>query len=122
MASAKSRTEAQIVLVEQAGLGGGRAPVDNSVGNLLRARRIAADGKHHAIKIVGRSSVDIELGGFRNHFYLSVAARKTHPETPRVEGPEARQAIRRGIVLAGVSPLDPQYGALERSRSQIGGA
>src|SRR5579863_1618883 len=114
MAGAKSRTQAEIVLVEDAELGGGGSPVDNRVSNLLGARRIAANRQHYAIEVVRRGSIDIELGGFGNHFHLGVAARKTHGEVARVAGPEARQPIRPGKILAG-SPLDPQDAALQRS-------
>src|ERR1700681_4021093 len=100
MASAKSRTPVEIVLVKGAGLGGGRSPVDNTVGNLLGAVRIAADREHDPIKVVRGGSIDIELGGFRNHFHQGVAAGKTHGEAPRIKGPETRQTIGRGKSLA----------------------
>src|SRR5260221_14764581 len=100
MAGAKSRIQAEIVLVKDAGLGGGRSAVDDTVGNLLCLRWIAADREHDPIQVLRGSSVDIELGGFRNHFHQSVAARKTHGEAPGIESPETRQTIGGEKILA----------------------
>src|SRR3954467_4511850 len=112
MAGTKSRTQAEIVLVKQAGIRRGRSPVDNRIRDLLGARGVTTDRKHHTVKVVWGGSIDIELGGFGYYFHLCIAARKPHGEAAGVGGPEARQAVRPGKIMAGVVPTDQKQRAL----------